>query len=87
MKTTPNTLWDKCLFLIKENVTEQQFNSWFKPIVFESYDDANKILRVQVSSMFVYEYLEENYIDLLSKVLTRVFGQGVRLTYRVLTDR
>ena len=87
MKTTPNTLWDKCLFLIKENVTEQQFNSWFKPIVFESYDDANKILRVQVSSMFVYEYLEENYIDLLSKVLTRVFWQGVRLTYRVLTDK
>ena len=87
MKTTPNTLWDKCLFLIKENVTEQQFNSWFKPIVFESYDDANKILRVQVSSMLVYEYLEENYIDLLSKVLTRVFGQGVRLTYRVLTDK
>lgn len=87
MKTTPNTLWDKCLFLIKENVTEQQFNSWFKPIVFESYDGANKILRVQVSSMFVYEYLEENYIDLLSKVLTRVFGQGVRLTYRVLTDK
>lgn len=87
MKTTPNALWDKCLFLIKENVTEQQFNSWFKPIVFESYDDANKILRVQVSSMFVYEYLEENYIDLLSKVLTRVFGQGVRLTYRVLTDK
>lgn len=87
MKTTPNTLWDKCLFLIKENVTEQQFNSWFKPIVFESYDEANKILRVQVSSMFVYEYLEENYIDLLSKVLTRVFGQGVRLTYRVLTDK
>lgn len=87
MKTTPNTLWDKCLFLIKENVTEQQFNSWFKPIVFESYDDVNKILRVQVSSMFVYEYLEENYIDLLSKVLTRVFGQGVRLTYRVLTDK
>ena len=87
MKTSPKTLWDKCLFLIKENVTEQQFNSWFKPIVFESYDDANKILRVQVSSMFVYEYLEENYIDLLSKVLTRVFGQGVRLTYRVLTDK
>lgn len=87
MKTTPNALWDKCLFLIKENVTEQQFNSWFKPIVFESYDEANKILRVQVSSMFVYEYLEENYIDLLSKVLTRVFGQGVRLTYRVLTDK
>lgn len=87
MKTTPNALWDKCLFLIKENVTEQQFNSWFKPIVFESYNDANKILRVQVSSMFVYEYLEENYIDLLSKVLTRVFGQGVRLTYRVLTDK
>jgi len=87
MNVKSNALWDNCLFLIKENVTEQQFNSWFKPIVFESYDSKTKTLRVQVSSMFVYEYLEENYIDLLSKVLTRVYGKGVRLTYRVVTDK
>lgn len=27
--------------------------------------------------------MEANYVDLLTKVLTRTFGQGVRLNYRV----
>ena len=42
---------------------------------------------VQVPSPFVYEYLEENYVDLLSKVLRHVFCDGIRLTYRVVTDK
>ena len=87
MNVTSNALWDQSLQLIKENVSEQQFSTWFKPIVFESYKSETKTLLVQVPSPFVYEYLEENYVDLLSKVLTRVFGAGIRLTYKVLTDR
>lgn len=87
MNAQPKALWNDSLKLIKENVTEQQFQTWFKPIIFESYKPASKTLLVQVPSPFVYEYLEENYVDLLSKVLTRVFGQGVRLTYRVVTDK
>ena len=87
MSVKPNLLWDKTLLLIKENVTEQQFNTWFKPIVFESYKNNTKTLLVRVPSPFVYEYLEENYVDLLSKVLTRVFGDGIRLTYRVVVDK
>ena len=42
---------------------------------------------VQVPSPFVYEYLEENYVNLLSKVLTRVFGKGIHLKYRIVTDK
>lgn len=37
--------------------------------------------------MFVYEYLEENYVDLLRKTLTRFFGEGIKLNYSVVTDR
>jgi chromosomal replication initiator protein len=37
--------------------------------------------------MYVYEYLEQYYVNLLSKVLTRCFGQNVQLTYRVVTDK
>ena len=44
-------------------------------------------LLVQVPSPFVYEYLEENYVNLLSKVLTRVFGKGIHLKYRIVTDK
>jgi chromosomal replication initiator protein len=35
----------------------------------------------------VYEYLEQYYVGLLSKALTRSFGQNVQLTYRVVTDK
>ena len=64
-----------------------QYNTWFKSIVFESFDDEQKALVLQVPSPFVYEYLEENYVDLLSKVLRRTFCEGVRLAYRVVTDK
>ena len=41
---------------------------------------------LQVKSQFVAEYIEENYIPLLSAAIIRVFGQGTRLEYRVLVD-
>ena len=87
MNVNPKNLWDNCLQLIKENVTEQQFDTWFRPLILQSYKPASKTLLLQVPSSFVYEYLEEHYVDLLRKVLTRVFGQGVQLTYRVVTDQ
>lgn len=87
MKTSPDARWDNALALIRENVTQQQYNTWFKPIVFEAFDEVRKTLLVQVPSPFVYEYLEENYVDLLIKVLHRTFCEGIRLNYRVVTDK
>lgn len=80
-------LWDDCLNIIKNNVTEQQFKTWFAPIVFESYSSDTRTVLVQVPSAYVYEYLEQYYVGLLSKVLTRCFGDHVRLTYRIVTDK
>ena len=87
MSINPRALWEQCLQLIQENVSEQQFNTWFRPIVFESYSPSSKPILVQVPSQFVYEYLEENYVDLLRKVLTRCYGKGIKLTYNILTDK
>ena len=86
MVNDPKALWDNCLSLIKENVTEQQFRTWFATIVFESYNEETRTLLVQVPSRYVYEYLEQYYVGLLSKALTRCFGQSVQLTYRVMMD-
>lgn len=87
MKASPDARWDNALALIRENVSQLQYDTWFRPIVFESFDDAKKTLLVQVPSPFVYEYLEENYVDLLIKVLHRTFCEGIRLNYRVVTDK
>ena len=82
----PKALWDDCLGFIKENVTEQQYKTWFATIVFEKYDEDTRTLLVQVPSRYVYEYLEQYYVALLSKALTRCFGQNIQLTYRVVMD-
>ena len=87
MQNSHKALWDNCLQLIEQNVTEQQYKTWFAPIVFESYSESDHTLLVQVPSPYVYEYLEQYYVGLLSKVLTRCFGTSVRLTYRIVTDK
>lgn len=80
-------LWDKCLALIKENVTEQQYKTWFASIVFESFSEMEHTLLVQVPSNYVYEYLEQYYVGLLSKVIARFFGANTRLRYRIVVDK
>lgn len=87
MKVSPDARWDSALALIRKNVTEQIYNTWFSPIVFENYDEVRKMILVQVPSPFVYEYLEENFVDLLGKVLHHCFGPGIGLSYRVVTDK
>ena len=44
-------------------------------------------LTLGVPSRFIYEILEEHYIDLLSKVIYREYGEGTKLVYRILVDK
>jgi len=38
MNVGPNARWDNALALIRNNVSEQIYKTWFKPIVFEQFD-------------------------------------------------
>lgn len=87
MDKAPRLLWNDCLSLIRDNVSEQQYKTWFEPIVFDSYDEDNRTLVVQIPSRYVYEVLEQYYVELLSKVLHRCFGTNIALKYRVVVDK
>ena len=39
MQTEYQTLWNKCLAVIKDIVPEAAFNTWFKPIIPLSYEE------------------------------------------------
>lgn len=78
-------LWNNCLNVIKDNVTEASFNTWFAPIVPLKYE--NDILVLQVPSQFFVEYIEEKFIDLLRKTIHREVGTATKLEYRVLIDK
>lgn len=77
-------LWAQCQKILADNLTPSAYQTWFAPIMPLRYD--NHVLILQVKSQFIVEYIEENYINLLSATLFRVFGQGTQLEYRVLID-
>lgn len=78
-------LWNRCLEIIKDNVPDSTYKTWFIPIVPLKYED--KTLIVQVPSQFFYEFLEDQYVDLLRKTLYKVIGEGTKLMYNVMVDR
>ncbi len=84
--TIQDPRWSQCLRLIESNIGQQQFDTWFGPIRKAEYDDDKHELTLSVPSSFIYEYYEANYPRLLRLVLTRVYGEGVRLMYKVTVD-
>ena len=87
MQKSHQALWDNCLRLIRQNVTEQIYKTWFEPIVFESYDEQQKTVLVQVPSPYIYEYLEQYYVRLMAWALNNSFKASIKLTYRLVVDR
>lgn len=87
MKQAIDARWTKSLSQIRDSVSEQIYKAWFEPLVFEQFDPAQRRILVQVPSAFVYEYLEQNFLGLMGKVLCRNFGQGIQLSYRIVTDK
>ena len=81
MKEAAEKVWSKCLEFIKDNITEQQFNTWFVPIV--PIELEGNALKIKVPSRFFYEWLEENFISLLKSALTFTLGVNSRLVYIV----
>jgi len=74
-------IWNNCLDVIKDNVPSISFRTWFEPIVPLKLE--NDILTIQVPSPFFYEYLEEQYIDILRKVIKKELGSEAKLEYNV----
>ena len=87
MQKSHQALWDNCLHLIRQNVTEQIYRTWFEPIAFVSYNEEEKTVLLEVPSMYFYEYLEQYYVRLMAWALTNSFKANIKLTYRLMVDK
>lgn len=77
-------IWNNCLKIIKDNVPSISFRTWFEPIVPLKLEE--NVLTIQVPSPFFYEYLEEQYIDILRKTLRKELGEHAKLEYSVVME-
>jgi len=78
-------VWANCLAIIHDNVDEQNFKTWFVPIIPIGIEKTTLIL--QLPSHMFYEWLEEHYINLLKKVIKKELGSTGKLQYRVVMEK
>lgn len=84
MKKDHEKIWERCLEVIKDNVSQQSFKTWFDPIKALKLQD--HVLTIQVPSQFFYEWLEEHYIQLIKKIIKKELGNEGRLEYSIIME-
>ena len=82
MNTDVRNIWENCLSFIKDYVTKQAFDVWFKPIQPVELT-ADNTLVIMVPSMFFMEWLEDHYINLICSALTKELGTRPKLIYNI----
>lgn len=84
MEKNGRNIWAKCLKLIEEQLPPKTFKVWFEPIRALKFKD--DVLTIQVASNYVYECLEERFIDILRTSLKAVIGPNAKLEYSVVVE-
>lgn len=77
-------MWNECLKIIHDNISQEQYDAWFRRIVPVDYTD-NKLI-LQIPTQFYFDYLEEHFADIIRLSIEKVIGRNVRLFYKVKVD-
>ena len=74
-------VWDDVLSIIKPQIQDQKFSTWFKPL--RSVQLKDKKLKVRIPSKFFSEWLEEHYHGLIYSALGEVLDDDASIEYIV----
>jgi chromosomal replication initiator protein len=66
------SFWSNCLEQLESELSVDQFNTWIRPLQVEK--DRNRIA-ILAPNRFVKEWVEDNYLERISEVVTQV-GEG-----------
>lgn len=75
-------MWNNCLQVIKDNVPQKSFDTWFAPIEPIKYE--NNTLFIGVPTHFFYEMLDGPFLNIMRKALEKGIGKGTQLQYKVM---
>ncbi len=89
-------IWEKCLQFMRDNLNAAEDNSDLKKLensfdlLFDKVQPVSLVdnnLTLIVPSDFYKEYIEDNYLSLLSAALKKYIGKGVKLWYQVMENK
>jgi chromosomal replication initiator protein len=74
-------VWINLLEIVKLNVSELKYNTWFKPIKAKSYSD--NTLLITVPSRDYYEMIISRFGHIVTKAIHSVIGENGKLIYEI----
>ena len=61
------TVWDQCLNELKTDLSESQFNTWIRPIIY-SRDEHSDTITLFAPNKFVVYWVEKNYLGKIKSI-------------------
>ncbi len=79
LQPTPmDLLWSHCLDLLAQDVPEQQFNTWIKPLAAKADSDPSKLV-LMVANRFKLDWIRAQYAQQIQSALDRLSGRTILL--------
>jgi len=73
-------LWQSCLELLAQELPEQQFNTWIKPLHATVSEDFSKVT-IEVINRFKLDWIRAQYAGRISALLNQLYGQPVHIDF------
>ena len=71
-------LWSGCLEQLAQELPEQQFNTWIRPLSVELKEDASKLV-VFVGNRFKMDWVRAQYLPRISQLVEKLYGQPLSI--------
>ena len=72
------SLWQACIDQLAQELPEQQFNTWIKPLTAQIADDLTKVT-IFVANRFKMDWIRAQYSNRISNLLESISGQTTRV--------
>jgi chromosomal replication initiator protein len=72
------SLWQACMDQLAQELPEQQFNTWIKPLAAKVSDDFSKVT-LYVANRFKLDWVRAQYAGRIAATLEKLYGQPVQL--------
>src|SRR5678815_4859010 len=73
-----DSLWQACVDQLAQDLPEQQFNTWIKPLAAQVSEDFSRVT-LFVANRFKLDWVRAQYAGRISAVLEKLYGQPVQL--------
>lgn len=72
------SLWQSCMDQLAQELPEQQFNTWIKPLSAQVLEDMSKVT-IFVANRFKLDWIRAQYSNRIASMLEKMYGQPVQV--------